>query len=731
MIPVVVIESNKFKSVAPLISDDETFTDILERKLAGGNTDELGNFVIYEDDKVTIHFKNDEWLFLDSGVDFDGGGTNLVFDIGDGTNGYSNVLLMNDPISEIKYQLKAFALASIYLSENQIQLSNLKTKLNELKKLVPVFLEHGVYDFTMLTDKKLEEITTLNPTVFNTRTRLEGLNALYDIIRWLPYSIHYSKLKAAMYSSGWREPDQYAVIPLRIYFDLMNWGKERVHYYKGLSSEIEYAVEKLLQFEEEELKRAIRQIRNGERALQIGKETKGSKKFACELQANGVELVDYGKNPLWMDIFEEVDYKVSIGSDRAALFNVTIDGKSYGRVELKDLLRDITGTCGFMCLQLSGMRVDELYGAHIDFGAQKLTLSDSKRNSKKEIIYLLTTRQSKITVGTQTKKDTFVTTEVGYEAFNVLTSVFRGFHKRYKSKDKRRMWAGFRSCQSVKPCTKSTTANLVNCAVRDLSNVSLTLTADDIVYLNISDPAKELEQGDEFPVTPHTLRRSLAYYLVGYELCSFPALKQQFSHLSIAMTRWYARNSSHFPKIYNVVNKERVEQLADIYVRIYSKLANGERVAGGKGKQTAKEISRQGQSYFKDGANKNLLSREYWIDQLKNDVKHLHVIAPSMVCTNKLCSMRINIDLTECVDCEYDFIEDVTFAETSRMDAMRNLHLLHEQNDLNHSSLSKLVMTIRAAEKIMDDLNFEYEPYTLSAELSEILIQTVDNTEGL
>ncbi|MGZ7279970.1 hypothetical protein ACXWQB_09410, partial [Streptococcus pyogenes] len=86
-------------------------------------------------------------------------------------------------------------------------------------------------------------------------------------------------------------------------------------------------------------------------------------------------------------------------------------------------------------------------------------------------------------------------------------------------------------------------------------------------------------------------------------------LKQQFSHLSIAMTRWYARNSSHFPKIYQVVNKERVEQLADIYVRIYTKLANGERVAGGKGKQAAKEISRQGKSYFKDGANKNLLSR--------------------------------------------------------------------------------------------------------------------------
>jgi hypothetical protein len=40
-------------------------------------------------------------------------------------------------------------------------------------------------------------------------------------------------------------------------------------------------------------------------------------------------------------------------------------------------------------------------------------------------------------------------------------------------------------------------------------------------------------------------------------------------------------------------------------------------------------------------------------------------------------------------------------------------------------------MTIRAAEKIMDDLSFEYEPYALSEELSKMLIQTVDNTEDL
>ncbi|HHX8458575.1 TPA: integrase [Vibrio diabolicus] len=730
MISSAVIESSKFKTSSTLMSGKETFTDILERLLVSGKSDELDSFVIFEDEGVVIYFRDDQWPFLDSFLDFDGGKTNLGFDIEDVLCGHSNVLLINDPISVLKYQLKVFAVVSIYLSSNQIQLSTLKSRLNELKKLLPTFLENGIYDLSMLTDEKLDEIFDINPFIFNTRTRLEGLNALYDVSPWLPFELQFSRLKASSYSAGWKEPNQFAVVPLRIYFDLMKWGKAQVQYYKSISWEIETAVEKLLRWEEEELEKAIKEIRHGQRAL-VSKPTKRSQKLISELNSNGIELIDYESNSLWLDIFKKVDFKVSINPDRIKRFQVTIDGKIFGRSELKDLLRDIVGTCGFVCLQLSGMRVDELYGAHIGFGAQTLTFSDSRRNSNKEIIHLLTTRQSKIKKGSQTKKDTFVTTEEGYDAFNVLSSVYRSFNKRFQGKEKRRMWAGFRSCQSVKPCSKSTVEHLIITAIEKHSNVSLFLTSDDLVYLNISDPAKELELGDKFPVTPHTLRRSLAYYLVGYELCSFPALKQQFSHLSISMTRWYARNSSNFPKIYKEVDKERVEQLAEIYVRIYSKLANGERVAGGKGKQAAKEIARQGKNFFKDGTNKNLLTREYWVEQLNKDIKHLHVIAPGMMCTNKLCSMRINIDLSECVDCEFDFIEDVVFAETSRIDAMRNLHFLHEQGDLNHSSLSKLVMTIRASEKIMDDLNFDYEPYALSRDFSEMLIQTVNKTESL
>ncbi|WP_161987020.1 phage integrase family protein [Vibrio ponticus] len=720
MISAALIESRKFNILSSFLPDEETFIDTLERLLASGNSEFLNELIVFQDDGISIHFRDDCWAFSDADLKFDGGNTNLDFCID--IENYSNVLLLKDPTLEFQFQLKVFAVVSIYLSPNQIQLQSIKNRLNELKRIIPTLIDNGIYDFSMVTNQELDKIYDSTPFVFNTRTRLEGLNALYDLIPWLPFELKFSRLKSALYSKEWKEPDQFSVVPLRIYFDLMKWGKDRVKYYKSIAWEIELAVEKLLAWEEIELEKAIKEIRHGKRKLAI-KPTKRSIEFVNKLNEQGVDLIDYETNPLWMSIFKKIDYKITINPARRDAFKTIIDGKLYGLVEIKKLLRDIVGTCGFVCLQLSGMRIDELYGAHVEFGAQVLKTSDNKRTSQKDMVYILTTRQSKIKKGIQTKKDTFVTTEDGYDAFKVLSAVYRNFNKRFSGKDKRRMWAGFRSCQSVKPCNKSTISNFIVQAIENLSNVSLSLSSEDLAYLNVSDPTKELGLGDKFSVTPHTLRRSLAYYLVGYELCSFPALKQQFSHLSISMTRWYARNSSNFPKIYKEVEKERVEQLADIYVRIYSKLANGERVAGGKGKEAAKEISRQGVSYFKDGANKNLLSREYWVEQLKNDVKHLHVIAPSMVCTNKLCSMRINIDLSECVDCEFDFIEDVAFAETSRIDAMRNLHLLYERNEINHSSLSKLLMTIRAAEKIMDDLNFKYEPYVLNESLSKMLIK--------
>ncbi|MGR5488812.1 site-specific integrase, partial [Vibrio alfacsensis] len=89
--------------------------------------------------------------------------------------------------------------------------------------------------------------------------------------------------------------------------------------------------------------------------------------------------------------------------------------------------------------------------------------------------------------------------------------------------------------------------------------------------------------GSNYEFTPHQLRRSFAYYLIGYELCNYPQLKQQFSHVSMAMTRHYAKNASKFQKIRqkkktlaNEIDEERIDQKARVYLSIYEKLANKE-----------------------------------------------------------------------------------------------------------------------------------------------------------
>ena len=252
-----------------------------------------------------------------------------------------------------------------------------------------------------------------------------------------------------------------------------------------------------------------------------------------------------------------------------------------------------------------------------------------------------------------------------------------------------------------------------------------TLTAEDIGYLQASDPNQTtFKRGDIFHFAPHQTRRSLAYYLIGYELCSFPALKQQFSHLSMAMTRWYARNAHSFEKLYSEIRKERFTQQAEIFARIYQKMANGERIAGGKGQAALTEISREGESYFENGVSKRKLSIDYWIDRLSHGKEHLHAVAPGMYCTNTQCSMRINIDLSECVDCEYDFIENAVYAESSRMDAMRNIEFLKENHELNSSSATKYFMQVKAAETIMDDLEFEHEKYEFADDVLSLVIET-------
>ncbi|EHR5321334.1 integrase [Vibrio parahaemolyticus] len=689
--------------------------------LIRGDWEELDKMVVYQDELKTILFGEDVWEFNKSA--YKGRRKPSMYFSIEREQG-ENVIVFRQNDRLLINQMKCVALSEMWFSGKEISLTSIVSKVNILRNNITQMEKHGVTSFEELDQEHLEILVDNGCFELSKKGVFKGMNSLPALKGLLPYKVNFPRLTHKMFNVRADEAEGKLVIPPRIYFKALKEYSDEIAGVYGLRDEIENATEKMLSLYELKLENKLLRIRNGASYSPRSSYVKQWRLFTQALDNEGVALVDKGKDPRWMKIFTSLHIRVDI-RNLSTHFKVRIGGASYGWTAFKRYLSSLNAKAAWLCLALSGMRVDELYMISPVHGAQKKMFDKNggESDTGKEIIYFLTTRQSKITLNSQTKNDVFVTTETGWKAFYVLNAIHTPYRIRFAEKDSHRMFANMTSSVS-----KPVGTNALNKAIRtkfNEDNFDFVLTAEDIGYLKASDPTQaSFKVGDKFHFTPHQTRRSLAYYLIGYELCSFPALKQQLSHLSMAMTRWYARNAYSFEQLYSEIRSERIMQKAEIFARIYQKMANGERIAGGKGQAMITEISREGESYFENGVNKRKLSVDYWIDQLTNGKSHLHAVAPGMYCTNTQCSMRINIDLSECVDCEYDFIENAVYAESSRIDAMRNIELLKEFHELNSSSATKYFMQVKAAEAILDDLEFKHDKYEFSEDVMSLVIET-------
>ncbi len=711
-----------FSIMRSIDGNTDYLQEVLLPALKSGDWEELDKMVVYQDELKTILFGEDVWEFTKSA--YKGRRkASLYFSI-EREQG-ENVIEFRQNYRLLINQMKCVALSELWFSSREISLTAIKAKVNILRNNIAQIVKHGVTSFEELDQEHLEILVDKGCFELSKQEVFKGMNALPALKGLLPYQVNFPRLNHKMFNVRPDEAEAKLVIPPRIYFKALKEYSDEITAAYGLRDEIENATEKMLSSYELELKNHLLRIRNGASYSPRSGYVKQWKLFTQALDNEGVALVDKGKDPRWMKIYTSLEIKLDIGKWLSSHFKVSIAGTSYGWAAFKRYLTILNAKAAWLCLALSGMRVDELYMISPVHGAQKKAFDKNGCESEagKEIIHFLTTRQSKITLNSQTKNDVFVTTEAGWKAFYVLNAIHTPYRTRFAEKDTHRMFANMTTSVS-----KPVGTNALNKAIRtkfNEDNFEFVLTAEDIGYLKVSDPTQaSFKIGDKFHFTAHQTRRSLAYYLIGYELCSFPALKQQLSHLSMAMTRWYARNAYSFEQLYSEIRSERIIQKAEIFARIYQKIANGERIAGGKGQAMITEISREGESYFENGVNKRKLSVDYWVDQLTNGKAHLHAVAPGMYCTNTQCSMRINIDLSECVDCEYDFIENAVYAESSRIDAMRNIELLNECNELNSSSATKYFMQVKAAETILDDLGFEHEKFKFEDDVLSLVIKS-------
>jgi hypothetical protein len=89
------------------------------------------------------------------------------------------------------------------------------------------------------------------------------------------------------------------------------------------------------------------------------------------------------------------------------------------------------------------------------------------------------------------------------------------------------------------------------------------ITKEDYKELIETDEEKDWASIDKFqigqpwPLTTHQWRRSIAFYAANSGLVSMPSLRRQFKHLSLAMSRYYAKGFENLATMFGCYNEKK------------------------------------------------------------------------------------------------------------------------------------------------------------------------------
>lgn len=630
----------------------------------------------------------------------------------------------------LRNQLKALALKIIWLSPKYHSLSSIYYTITDLKKFIPPLLRAGYNSFEYLNYDLIDTwIATGSTDIdFQRPKTYLALNKLFIEAKGLPFRVPITKkLIASDFGLSIKEAEQFTVVPQRLYSLGLKKSGELINELYPIREELTKLADYITTYYDRVYRKYAKYLaspgsvqKNGCILWYLDKSNEGTKQKAIGFQTALRSLTTPTENQI-LKLLKA--HRPSIHSDYIDKFHPNKKLKIGQReiTSLKEaykLIKEINGGCVWAIASRTGMRVDEIFHIHTARGCTKGIIS-------KQVIYVIHADLSKTARGSQSRQDEFVTTEVGKKSYDILQVLHESLRKKHTGRQ-----AFFHKItDNYGPLSKAMLSKQSIAWFKNEVGSKLALTNRDLIDLNISDPNLSFNLSENYKFSTHQLRRSFAYYLIGYELCSYPQLKQQFSHVSMAMTRHYAKNASKFQKIRkkkenlaHAIDEERNNQQAQLYLNIYQKLANNERVAGGKGKEFARNMMKAEHNLFKDKVDNDMLSLNYWKKQIREQKRHIHAVAPGVYCTSTGCSLRTQVNLLECVDCKNDYIVDAVFAEAKRKEA--EIHMLWdiEHDELTPQTASEVYIKITAAERIMKDLDISYEPVVIPQEVQDLLI---------
>ncbi|CAH7104948.1 Integrase [Vibrio chagasii] len=629
----------------------------------------------------------------------------------------------------LKNQLKTLLLKMMWLSPHNHSFSTVQLTLNDLKKVIVPLLNEGINTLSALSFERLESwaLKRFTDIDFEREQIYNGLNRLYKEAKGLPFEVRLNKkLNTSDFGLVIKEAKQYTVIPQRLYYIGLQKSELLISEAYVVRDELKLLTEYIATYFDKAYEGYAKYLASDKARLKNGNiqwylaKSKTRKQRTLTFQQAFTSLnAPTEEEALALLCFHKPEIKSNYFDNFHPGRKLTIGQWTVSNLkEAQSLFKTLNGGCLWGLMARTGMRSDEMYDLNTTQGCTTEII-------KKQEIHVIHANLSKTAQGSQPKQDEFVTTEIGKKAYEVLQVLQTPLRKRHPSSQSffHKTTEGFSEIRK-KELGKHAKAWFENSMGEELA-----LTNEDIIDLKTSDPNLSFQIGSDYAFTGHQLRRSFAYYLVGYELCSFPQLKQQFSHVSMAMTRHYAKNASKFQKIRqkkktlaNEIDEERIDQKARIYLSIYQKLANKERVAGGKGKEFARNMIKTDQNLFRDKVDNEMLSLNYWKKQIRTQKRHIHAVAPGIYCTSTSCGLRTLVNLMECVDCKNDYIVDAVFAEAKRKEA--EIHMLYdiENNELTPQTASEAYIKVQAAERIMDDLGIDYEPVVFPDEVKNLLM---------
>jgi integrase len=688
-----------YKDDGSLTGFDEVHADDMLELIRGGEWERLENMPVGTDANgiVTCRWKDDLWknpLWIK--------GTEPHLTAFTTTNTEHLSRLFINEMKSVIYLL-------MYVARKPFALSTLSGYQKAYKKAARHLHECNIHTFGGLTDQIWRDYQQASTVSL---ADSPALNKLIVFEEHLPF-----RVQAGAPSPVKRKHSQYPVVPDRLY---LKWGQDAedvVNKWTDKQARFSVFISEQIELFEDAEQQVLAAIRSGKRSTAgVYTDNGGDVRlasFLAELEAHGIPLVDNNENPEWMRLFIKHDLWVDSdiihrklrfkGGNRSKTIPdrlLTFDDETFSSFDdLKQALNHIESHCMYLIFILSGMRSNEYFKLKAEYAAQTVSING-------HVIPVFHTGQQKITVGYQAKKDVFVTSELGHKAYHLLNAIYEPFRNKMIGDDagKRPFMVSFDFRNPSPP---------MQIAAR-LYCFTSKLTKEDIQHLQVSEHGSKkfkYKEGGDFRFSSHMGRRSLAYYLVALELCGFPQLKQQFSHLSMAMSIYYSNNASkrNGMTMYAEVEDEREIQLALALLRLKERAAQKD-LSGGQG------------TAWNEKEHK-VMPLEYYKKLLSDKTEFVTAVAPGLWCTNRSCCKTAQLSLAHDVSCNESIVEHTAWIEGRRATSISKLETLLAMNELTAQDVSKEMINIRAAEQMIEKHHGEgrIEPYAAPAIVSDML----------